>query len=486
MIYHFLFSALLLILLCLDLTKKIDFTRPLPATLYTLALPHFPIAILYLFDQRRSTGSVVWLPILCMVVFHFYSTLRLHIIPFRHNETKSRRIGIEYGGYLLLRLSGIGILMQLAFYLFFYIGNAGTDMISVFPYFITTNRFYLSFDILYTIAFLWLFLVNGVIRILCTCYRLGIVKRILICLWMWVPMLNLLLCRVLARATKDEYDIALERHLNEILRVGSDCCQTKYPIIMVHGIGFRDLKYFNYWGRMPKVLIQNGATIYYGHQNAWGTIEENAAKIAQTIDKALSETGTNKVNIIAHSKGGLDSRYLISRMGYADKVASLTTMSTPHRGSALIDLLNRLPDGCYRFIAGYFDKSFSKFGDEMPDCYHASKQLAPAYCKSFNEQTKDSPLVYYQSYTSVMRGMLSDTLLSIPYLFMQLLSHEKNDGLVTVSSAKWGEFKGVFENSKRRGLSHGDMIDLKREDIKGFDILEKYVQIVEDLKDREF
>ena len=483
---HFLLFGFFILLIFLDLFKKTDLTKPVAAMLYTLIAPHFPLYLLYLASALDRSGKMPLWTMTGVILFHFYSTLRLHIIPFRHNRTASRRIGIEYGGYLLLRLGCIGTVMQVLFYLFFYIGNAGSDMIKIFPYFITLNRYYLTFDIIYTIIFIGLFLVNGALRILCTCYRLGIVKRILICLWMWIPVVNLFLLHALSRAARDEYAIALERHQSETLRVGSDTCATRYPIIMVHGIGFRDLKFFNYWGRMPRLLKQNGATIYYGHQNAWGTIEENAAKIAQTIDLALSETGADKVNIIAHSKGGLDSRYLISRMGYADKVASLTTMSTPHRGSALIDLLNRLPDGCYRLIAGCFDKSFSKVGDEKPDCYHASKQLAPAYCETFNEQTPDSPSVYYQSYTSVMRGMLSDSLLSVPYLFMQLLCHEKNDGLVTVSSAKWGDFKGVFENQKRRGLSHGDMIDLKREDIRGFDILEKYIQIVEDLKKRGF
>ena len=44
-------------------------------------------------------------------------------------------------------------------------------------------------------------------------------------------------------------------------------CKTKYPILMVHGMGFRDRKYFNYWGRIPKILKENGADIYYGHQD---------------------------------------------------------------------------------------------------------------------------------------------------------------------------------------------------------------------------
>lgn len=485
----FLCSLFFISLIVLNLSKRIDLSKPLPGALYMLLMPHLPLFLVYLSAQLPTGGfrmAGAPLAIACAVLFHLYSTIRLHILPFRHNESGSVRVGIAYGGCLLLRLGAAGTILQLFFYVLCYIASPASEIEPFAPFLITTNHYWLVFDLIYTFVFIFLFLANGALRILCCCYRLGVMKRILIWLWMWIPGVNLLLLRTLSRAAKDEYDITLERRLRETLRVGSNTCATRYPLILVHGIGFRDLKYFNYWGRMPRLLKENGAVIYYGHQNAWGTIEENAARIAETIDLALGETGADKVNIIAHSKGGLDSRFLISHLGYADKVASLTTMSTPHHGSELIDFLNTLPDGLYRFLAGCFDKSFSKFGDEQPDCYHASKQLAPAYCSSFNENTPDSPLVYYQSYTSVMNGMFSDSLLSIPYFFMRVLSHEQNDGLVTVSSSKWGEFKEVFQNRKKRGLSHGDMIDLKREDIKGFDILEKYIQIVEELKKQGF
>ena len=76
-------------------------------------------------------------------------------------------------------------------------------------------------------------------------------------------------------------------------------------------------------------------------------------------------------------------------------------------------------------------------------------------------------------------------LLSITYCMIKPLEGE-NDGLVSVESAKWGEFIGVFSNTRTRGISHGDIIDLKREDYKNFDIIETYVRIVEELKERGF
>ena len=67
-----------------------------------------------------------------------------------------------------------------------------------------------------------------------------------------------------------------------------------------------------------------------------------------------------------------------------------------------------------------------------------------------------------------------------------MFSHNSNDGLVDVESMKWGERHIFFEPQTKRGLSHGDMIDLMREDIKGFDIREEFVKLTADLKQRGF
>ena len=195
-----------------------------------------------------------------------------------------------------------------------------------------------------------------------------------------------------------------------------------------------------------------------------------------------TEHNCDKVNIIAHSKGGLDARHMITKLGMGHMVASLTTISTPHRGSQLINLFNRLPDRVYRFIASCYDRAFRKIGDKNPDCYRATKQLAPSFCEQFNLDTPDDPRVYYQSYMSVMKSMRSDSLLAVPYALMRFLAGRHNDGLVEEQSSVWGNFKGTFRNRYKRGISPGDIIDLKREDYKGFDVLETYVKMVGELK----
>jgi triacylglycerol lipase len=84
-----------------------------------------------------------------------------------------------------------------------------------------------------------------------------------------------------------------------------------------------------------------------------------------------------------------------------------------------------------------------------------------------------------------VKNIFSDYVVAIPYILVKLTEGE-NDGLVAVDSAKWGEFKGLLRNKGRRGISHGDIIDLRRDDYKGFDVIEKYVEIVSELKNKGY
>ena len=118
----------------------------------------------------------------------------------------------------------------------------------------------------------------------------------------------------------------------------------KYPILMVHGMGFRDRKHLNYWGRIPGALERIGCRIFYGHQDSNASVETNAYHLAMRINEVLSESGAERVNVIAHSKGGLDIRCAIAKYDLGAKVASVTTINTPHNGSITVDKLLRLPD----------------------------------------------------------------------------------------------------------------------------------------------
>jgi len=329
-----------------------------------------------------------------------------------------------------------------------------------------------------------LFFLN-LIALCILCKRLRIIKRLIIWILIWIPLLHYGIALYIYELAKQELDHNTYKILLDDVRVQYQICHTRYPLLFVHGVGFRDFHYFNYWGRIPRELVKNGAKVYYGHQEAWGTVEDNAQILKERIENILLETGCEKVNIIAHSKGGLDARYLISCLHMAPFVASLTTINTPHRGSMLVDFFKCLPDGIYRTVCRLIDRYFSALGDKNPNAYEASRQLSCAYAKQFNESCKDAPQVYYQSYASLMRCGFSSKLLCVPYWILKWLDGS-NDGLVTVESAVWGEFRGVIENGRLRGISHGDVIYLTREDYRDFKVVEFYIRLVQELAMKNF
>lgn len=424
--------------------------------------------------QARGIGNLFLYVLLPVILAGNY--LGLLFLPARDQIRTGLRARIMIGGGRLIYCGLYTMAVQIFVFVRFYFRHAWME---------APGTAVLAANAVLACIGCFLLLSAGVLRIVCTSKRLGIVRRLLMLLTMWMPAVNLLVLLYACRLVYEEYDHEREKVALRELRVDSELCKTRYPLLMVHGVGFRDLRYFNYWGRIPRELKRNGATIYYGNQEAFGTIVYNAGDIRERIFQVMKETGSEKVNIIAHSKGGLDARYAVSKLDMGPYVASLTMMNTPHRGCRFVDYACRLPDGLYRLVASYFDYVFSKMGDRHPDFYTATHQFSTAESERFNQEVQDVPGVYYQSYTSKMKHPWSHLLLGIPYCMIRPLEGD-NDGLVSVESAKWGTFRGVFSNSYARGISHGDIIDLKREDYRGFDVIETYVQIVADLKEKGF
>lgn len=265
----------------------------------------------------------------------------------------------------------------------------------------------------------------------------------------------------------------------------------KYPILLVHGMGSRDSKLLNYWGRIPKALEQHGCRVFYGSQDSVATAETNGQIIADRIGEIIAETGAEKVNIIAHSKGGLDSRYAISSLNMGDKVASLTTISTPHNGSKTVDKLMMLPQPLVRFAGLCTDCWFRVIGDKHPDSYKVFHSFTTSGADEFNFDNPDDERVYYQSYAFVMRHPASDMLMWFPNFVVGIIEGE-NDGLLTPDAVRWGNFRGVHSGATGRGISHVDEIDLRRHRLTKktgdgvSDIVDIYINIVTELSEMGF
>ncbi len=467
-------SGLIIVVLGVFLTDvKYGWVTGPWAVLFGLTVfPHTALICHYAYHSETPAGIPICIATVFLAGwFLFQAAFLVTACPIKI----SLRLRLMAAGRRILLTSLFSSLVQIPFCigLFLHYEELG------FPYSIAVA------DTVITGVILFVFLLSGIARIFLTSRRLGIWIRVFFVMFIWVPVVNFFLALWICKKVRQEFVHEVLKAELQDTRESSQICRTRYPLLFLHGIGFRDYKYLNYWGRIPALLIRNGADIFYGHQQAWGTVEDNANEVKQTLEKILEKTGCEKVNIIAHSKGGLDARYLISSLKMGKYIASLTTISTPHHGSELIDVLEKLPDGLYRTISNFVNWYFSKLGDAAPNCYVASKQLSPKFLREFNEKNADVEGVYYQSYAAEMKAPTSNSLLMIPFSIMKWVSGN-NDGLVKVDSAKWGTFKGVFQSRTHRGISHGDLIDLFHQDYEGFNMSEEYVTIVSNLRESGF
>ena len=328
---------------------------------------------------------------------------------------------------------------------------------------------------------------NGIIRAYLAGTMIGFRWRVAGILCGMIPIANIyVLCHII-HITRCEAVMEERRFRNDAERRGKNICATKYPILMVHGVFFRDIKHLNYWGRIPAELEKNGARIYYGEQQSALSIAESGAELAKKIEHIIRETGCEKVNIIAHSKGGLDSRYAISCLGMDRYVASLTTINTPHRGCVFAEwLLDNMPESFKNRVADRYNSAFRLIGDSSPDFLRAVGDLKASSCKEFNQNAPDSENVYYQSVGSKINKPIKSVFpLNFSYLFAKHFDGP-NDGLVTVESARWGENFTHLESKATDGVSHADVIDLSRHDKPDLDIREFYVGLVSGLKNKGF
>lgn len=255
-------------------------------------------------------------------------------------------------------------------------------------------------------------------------------------------------------------------------------CRTRYPLLLIHGLNFRDDWIFPYWGRVADILRAHGAAVYLSGQDAWGSIPGNARALLRRGEDILAETGGEKLNLLAHSKGGLEARYLISTLGFAGRTASLTTICTPHHGSrAAAEWLGR--ERVCRLAGRGLEGFWRARGDRDPDFWAAAAALTPEATARFNQENPDSPLVYYQSWGARLDRAGWDPMDRLQLWLTR--ADAPTDGLVSPESAVWGRWRGTLE-----GISHQDGVGGRRRKRPGFDPGEFYIRLVRELAEMGF
>lgn len=244
----------------------------------------------------------------------------------------------------------------------------------------------------------------------------------------------------------------------------------------------------SYWGRnLVRHLEQecsriNGQELdaFNEPRNVWiprvpatACVEVRAAALHAWLDRKTSHLKEpTDVHLIAHSMGGLDSRYMLSKLQPLKmcRIASLTTLSTPHRGSSYIDWLMELGHLQHLTHDAVKDKlcnsveqnkdwfaaleSFLLSLPVLASDIRAFRQLSKAYASiNFSQESlPDNSKVKYFSYGSSVPSAKNAS-------FGQKLSWRiirdregENDGLVSVKSAKWDEYCGTLQ------CNHDDLV----------------------------
>jgi triacylglycerol lipase len=249
--------------------------------------------------------------------------------------------------------------------------------------------------------------------------------------------------------------------LGFIAPAGADTyTQTKYPIVLVHGLlGFDSLLgVYDYWYGIPSELRSGGAKVYAASVSASNYTEVRGEQLIQDLDHLRALYGYTKFNLIGHSHGGPTARYVASVR--PDLVASVTTLGAPHTGSKVADGLNTaLPPGSpLRPVVVGFVNALSTFlgwlsGNSDPQyALGALASLTSSGSATFNSHHPQgmpssacgqgaavvNGIRYYSmGGTSVLTNILdaSDALLGAGGLFF---GFDANDGLVGRCSSHLG------------------------------------------------
>ncbi|KAI9269199.1 Alpha/Beta hydrolase protein [Phascolomyces articulosus] len=231
------------------------------------------------------------------------------------------------------------------------------------------------------------------------------------------------------------------------------------PVVLCHGLyGFDKrgpaafpMLQVRYWGGIEEALAKLGAKVIVTKVPRTGSVWERAQELHAILKAILAG---NHVNFIAHSMGGLDCRSLLSHIRDRPyKVESLTTISTPHQGSPVMDWFrDHVGVGATKLPPiNNSEKKLSSAKDyynlldpvvqkvvQMLDA-PAYANLTTDYCQGFfNRNTPNDPNVAYYSY-----GASTDI---PPWTFLGLTrqivdgKEGDNDGIVSVESAKWGKY----------------------------------------------
>lgn len=252
--------------------------------------------------------------------------------------------------------------------------------------------------------------------------------------------------------------------------------ETKYPIVMVHGIfGFDDVLGIDYFYRVPNELTRGGSKVFVAKVSTANSSELRGEQLLQQVEYVIALTGAEKVNLFGHSQGAQTVRYVASVK--PELVASVTSIGGVNWGSKVADIIrNEVPPGSVSetFAAslanalGGIIELFSGNAGLPQDSLAGLEVLTTSGTLAFNQKYPEGVPneycgqgdmladngVYYFSWSGA-RGLTNifDPL-DAPLAITSLAFDEPNDGLVSSCSSHLG--KVIKDNYK---MNHIDEVN---------------------------
>jgi triacylglycerol lipase len=187
---------------------------------------------------------------------------------------------------------------------------------------------------------------------------------------------------------------------------------------------------------IERVITDRGHPLIITRVHPVQSIAYRAAQLkSQLLPQILSrKPGQRRCIIIAHSMGGLDARYMISKLGMADYVAALLTICTPHRGSPFADwLMNNIDN------VPMANQVLARVGLDWPSV----RDLTVKSMKQFNQDVPDAKGVKYYSVGGDTTPIAVPKFMFFTHDMIQKLEGD-NDGIVSIASSKWGTYLGTW------------------------------------------
>jgi triacylglycerol lipase len=255
----------------------------------------------------------------------------------------------------------------------------------------------------------------------------------------------------------------------------NDFPKLRSPIVLVHGllgvsrIQVGDWTLASYFGDIPRRLQAAGNHVLLPQLSLTGGVADRAEQLKRFLDQHMP---AEPVHLIAHSMGGLDSRFMISRLEMASRVLSLTTIGTPHRGS---------------FFADWGVQKLERFMKPLLDWFGIPQQafydLTTTKCREFNELVSDVPGVRYFSVAGKHEGDWWSPEWQLPHQIV-LQTEGPNDGVVSVTSATYGETIDIWDGDHLSLVNWPGLAALARGRV--FDRTTDYAALVRRLADAGF